>query len=301
MRRYSYVHCDVFTDRPFGGNPLVVFPEAEGLSYDEMLALAREINHSETTFVFPATTADAQRKVRIFTPQREIPFAGHPLIGTAMVLAVDQGISSDNGQNLRLQLKSGSIEVDFSDTEEGAYSASLALGQPEVGVVAKNHDLMCRAIGITVEDLDDIAPPQVFSVGLPWLFLSVPVARVIENMKPVAALLRTVTDEVGAVGIYAFSMEAVDDDADITARAFAPSLGVLEDPATGSAAAALGGYLVHHRFLGDGAFAALRIAQGKELGRPSRILVHAHRGETAVDRVKVGGQVALFGRGDFVL
>lgn len=279
----------------------MVFPEAEGLSYDEMLALTREINHSETTFVFPATTPEAQRKVRIFTPQREIPFAGHPLIGTAMVLAVDQGIASEGGQHLCLQLKSGTIDVDFTDTDEGAYSAALSLGQPELGAIAKNHDLLCRALGISVEDLDDIAPPQVFSIGLPWLFVSVPVARVLEAMKPVGALLRTVTDEVGAVGIYTFSMEAVDEDADITARAFAPSLGVLEDPATGSAAAALGGYLVHHRFLGDGAQATLRIVQGRQMGRPSRIIVQAFRRDGEVDKVKVGGTVALFGRGDFVL
>ncbi len=301
MRKYSYVHCDVFTDRPFGGTPLIVFPEAEGMSYDDMQSLAGELNHSETTFVFESTSPDAQRKVRIFTPHKEIPFGGHSVLGTAMVLAVDQGLYDETGTSLRLQLRNGIVQVDFADTDEGAYTASLILDRPEAGAVIRDRERLCQALGLEDDDIDDIAPPQVISAGLPWLFTSVMYSRSLTAIQPNPHLLASVTNECGAVGVYVFSLESPQEEFEVACRAFCPSLGILEVPANGSAAGALGGYLIEHRYLGDGRHASLRISQGKEMGRPSKIQLEAFRDNGEVNRIRIGGSVSLIGRGDFVL
>lgn len=301
MRKYSYVHCDVFTDRPYGGIPLVVFPNADGMSFDEMQTLARELNHSETAFVFEPTAPDAVKKVRIFTTQKEIPVGGHPVLGTAMVLAMDQGLYDPSGTSIRLQMKNGIVQVDFTETEQGATTAALNLGRPEGGTILKDRERLCQALGLPDEEIDDIAPPQVISVGLPWLFVSIPYAHSLTTIQPNPLILPAIANDCSAVGVYAFSLEGSQGDFDVVSRAFCPGFGVLEAPANGSAAGALGAYLIEHRFLGDGAHASLRIAQGRELGRPSMIHMEAFRSNGEVSHVRIGGAVTLIGRGDFVL
>jgi trans-2,3-dihydro-3-hydroxyanthranilate isomerase len=264
MRR-RFATLDVFTDRRFTGNPLAVVLDPDGLDTAAMQAIAREFGHPETVFVFAPADPAHRARVRIFTPGRELPFAGHPTVGTAVLLGLRDGAAA--GSSLVLEEGIGPVHCTLPAVGDGQGNARFALAQlpVEAGAVPDSATI-AAALGITPADIgfDDFRPSH-WSAGNPFTF--VPIAGL-------AAMARSNPDRpgfgaaFGTGGVYLFSRETAEPGRAFHARMFAPAFGIREDPATGSAVAAFAGALASH--LGDGAH-TIMIEQGYEMGRPSLI------------------------------
>jgi trans-2,3-dihydro-3-hydroxyanthranilate isomerase len=286
----EFVIVDVFAEQRYGGNPLAVVLDAGSLDGAEMQAVAREFDFSETTFVCAPLAAPGPCPVRIFTPTEEIPFAGHPTLGTAWVL---RALAGGEAASVELALGIGAVTVAFEGTGEGA-RGWLRPPAPELGAEVPRATA-ARVLGLDEADLDPALAVQRVGVGVSfWL---VPV-------KGLAALgrcdvdARTYRAEVpasgatGALGVLAFCREGHEPGHDLAARVFFDAGGIREDPATGSANACLAAWLSHHRVGGDARVDA-RVGQGVEMGRPS--LLHLRAGDPA--HVEVGGGVVAVARG----
>jgi trans-2,3-dihydro-3-hydroxyanthranilate isomerase len=293
--KYRYYTCDVFTETRFGGNPLAVLPEAVGLSTQQMQEIAREFNFSETTFVFPARAGNT-RQVRIFTPAREIPFAGHPNVGTAFVLA-SAGEFGEIKSSLTVTFEEKAGLVSITIHESGGKVASCELTAPQSLSFGKSLPVELVAAAISIDSKDIVTKthsPQVASVGLPFIIVELQDRSVLErariNMSGFEAL--AAQDVMPDVYLYIRSS----DDFDIRARMFAPSSGVPEDPATGSANCALAGLLAHYIQKPNGSF-SWRIAQGVEMGRPSTLTARAEKRDGVVQTTRIGGASVLVSEG----
>ena len=295
--RYRYYLCDVFTDTRFGGNQLAVLPQAAGLSGERMQRVAREFNFSETTFVFPPEEAGHTAQVRIFTPMAEVPFAGHPNIGTAFVLATTGRLGAiDTALRVTFEERAGLVPItirrrpDRSVWCELTAPERLSLGRTVgVGTVAAMLSLTADEIVTRTH------PPQVASVGLPFLFVEVCDRAALERVRVNSDKLETlVADDLPPlVHVYTKSDDSA---SDIRARVFAPLFGVPEDPATGSANCALAGLLSHYTECSQSLF-NWRIAQGVELGRPSLLEARAEKRAGVVTDTWIGGACVLVGEG----
>lgn len=302
MRRYRFLQLDVFTDRPFGGNQLAVFPNAHGLSDAEMQAIAREMNFSETTFVLPATDARAVRRVRIFTPSVELPFAGHPTVGTAFALQHDGIIHQDDGSPIYLQLGIGTLPIDLL-YEDGRLSF-VWMHQPVSHYEPWNGDrrALAAALGVEEGDLAPGLPIEIGSAGVRFLYVplcSLDALGRASGQPALAGIMREVADNAGA---YLFALDTLGE-GEARSRMFAPLMGIAEDAATGSAAGPFGVYLLRHgRLTADEAGGArLRILQGVEMGRPSRLEVAIDGGADGVRDVRVGGESVIVAEGELLL
>lgn len=296
--RYTYFTCDVFTQSRFGGNPLAVFPQAEGLSDEQMQRIAREFNFSETTFVFPAE-ADATRKVRIFTPGAEVPFAGHPNVGTAFVLA-QAGELGDPGAAGEIRFEEMAGIVPISLTYRGA-SLWCELAAPETLSVGREVPVAVIAATLSLPgEAFQIGHhlPREASVGLPFVFAQV---KGVSNLAQ-AKINLTALEALDAEGFRPeiFVYTRTEGDHDIQGRMFAPFCGVPEDPATGSAACALAGLLADLDSRAEGEL-KWRIAQGIEMGRPSLLEATAIKRAGAIVETRVGGGCILMSEGTFYL
>lgn len=293
--QYQFYTCDVFTDTRFGGNPLAVLPDARGLSGEQMQRIAREFNFSESTFVLPAEQGQTWR-VRIFSREKEYPFAGHPNIGTAFVLAATGAFGQfGNETAVVFEELAGLVPLTVRRDEDGAIwcelkaPETLSLGEPLA--VAQ----IAAALSLDEADVETaVHPPQVASVGLPF---------VITQLKSRDALARArsnwdVMREIAGMGIRpSFYIYTPSDDAfDIRCRMFSPLNGTIEDPATGSANCALVGLLTHYSTAQDGEF-SWRIAQGVEMGRPSVLNGRSQKASGSVAGVWLGGQSVMVTEG----
>ena len=296
--RMRYYTCDVFTETRFGGNPLAVLPEANGLSDKQMQQIAREFNLSETAFVFPPE-AGQTRKVRIFTPGREIPFAGHPNVGTAFVLA-SMGELGPIGEtsSVTFEEQAGLVSVSIRKLGGNAIScevrapASLSIGE----VVAP--PLVASALSLTAADLiRDRHEPQVVSVGLPFIITELKDRSTLERARVNTSGFDSIMSTGVHPSIYFYTRSGKD--GEIRARMFAPLSGVPEDPATGSAGCAVAGLLAHLNERADGTF-AYRIVQGVEMGRPSLLSARAEKAGGAVQATWIGGSCILVSEGFLV-
>ncbi|MBT3921191.1 MAG: PhzF family phenazine biosynthesis protein [Nitrospina sp.] len=275
-----FYQVDVFTDRIFGGNPLAVFTNGNSFQEDQLQKVAREMNLSETTFVYPPTRDEADFDVRIFTPSREIPFAGHPTLGTAFVLRRNESVTSDP---IRLNFKGGIIPV-WAENDKGT------MQHPPAKMLHKlNHsESIAKALGLSIDQLDDTLPVQVVSTGFPALL--VPVIS-LKAMQEIVLNLQTLKEVMGPLGIdmiYPFCRETVHTQNTVHSRAFAPSLGISEDPATGSVAGAMGAYWASLEK--SNADLTMTIEQGYEMERPSLINVEISKQEGEAQQIRVGGQ-----------
>jgi trans-2,3-dihydro-3-hydroxyanthranilate isomerase len=290
------IHVDVFTDTPLCGNPLAVILDGQDLTAEQMQAIAREMNLSETTFVLPSTAADADVRVRIFTPRLELAFAGHPVVGTGYVL-VTEGLLPLRGEqfDIRLELGVGVLPVDIACTDGKVTRVMMTQQSPHFLTVLPLDDvgLLARGLGIDVREIQATGlPAQLVSTGLPQLMVPVQSLQVLGSVKLELSLLQTLCERYDTHSVYTFSRETVTPSAHVHTRLFAPLAGVLEDPATGSASGALGAYLVHHRvFGGEDSVIHLENEQGYELGRPSQIFIEVERRGAEISRVRVGGSV----------
>ena len=292
MREYRFVQVDVFTRDIFGGNPLAVYLNAEGLNREEMQRIAREMNLSETAFVLTPSSREADFRVRIFTPQREIPFAGHPVIGTCFVLG-DQGrIGPKEGKRVtRMELGLGVFPVEVVFLGGEPVSVKMEQRSPEFLGTYVEVELLARLLSLPLEKLDMLkGPAEVVSTGLPFLIIPLTSQRALSQAKINPSILETVTQELDTSLVAPFTMEGMGGNR-IRARVFAPFHGVPEDPATGSAAGCFAAYLVKHGLIKEEPITTVEIEQGMEMRRPSLIQVElALRGGT-IERVWVAGNV----------
>jgi len=309
MRPYRFLQFDVFTDRKFCGNPLAVFPEAEGITDEQMMKIAREMNLSETVFVLKSESAEVLRRLRIFTPMREIPFAGHPIVGTWTALAQEGVVPLPEGGNgwQRIFHEVGigilPVDIEFKDGKP----VQVEMTQGTFNIIHEIDDAheqaeVARALGLAREDLDESLPIQVITTGLSCLAVPIRSLADLRDIRVDATLLADVYQRHGGTGCHAFTREPIEVGASRAhARFFAPADNIPEDPATGSACGALGGYLVHHGGLSlepeNGRYKFV-IEQGDFIHRPSRINLDVKGQPGKVEEVKVGGPAVLVARGE---
>jgi trans-2,3-dihydro-3-hydroxyanthranilate isomerase len=304
-KRCDYVKVDVFAKRPFQGNPLAVFPDARGLTTGEMQSLAREMNLSETTFVLPASRkSSADARVRIFTPDAEIPYAGHPTIGTFFVLAKDGRIPLKDGVNVAMmEAKAGILPVEIFSRRGKVTKVVTVQSRPVFGPVFRKTGLLAEALSIKRADIDvSAAPPQLVSTGLPWLMVPLKNRRAVEKISVNAQAFAKVVSGLpeGVVDVYVTALDPIDRRATSHSRAFSLMAGgIVEDPATGSASGCLGAYLVEKRLIDVGRSSKIVNEQGFAIGRPSRIDIEVRTAKDAtIESVRVGGTVVEVMRGE---
>jgi len=284
-----FITADVFTDRQFGGNPLAIVLDAEGLSTAQMQAVAREFNYSETTFVLPPRADAHTAQVRIFTATKEVPFAGHPNIGTAIMLAqvLEQSGHAPPGQ-LAFEEAAGLVPIRLRREHGRVVSAELTAPEPlSVGASASREDV-AACLSIAAADIrESVHPPQVASIGLPFLVVELATREALFRCKPVAAEHARVLPPIGTDAIFAYVRGATA--GELHARMFSPLDACTEDPATGSASGATMALLAALEAAAD-AERAWRIEQGVDMGRPSLILGRTEKREGVVTAVHVAGQ-----------
>ncbi len=290
MRR-RYAIADVFTDRMFSGNPVAVVLDAEGLTAAGMQAIATEFNHSETTFVLPPRDPAHTAWVRIFTPSREVPFAGHPNIGTAFVLAGLLPADAVAPGAFIFEEAAGLVPLTLLRDDAAITGAELAALEPLSRHSAVDPARAAACLSLAVADLrTDALPPRVASVGLPFLFVELATRDALRRARPDRAAYDALLPLDGATAVYAYTQDA--EEFDVQSRMFTPRM--TEDPATGSAAAALAALLAALLADVQGAdVLALRVAQGLEMGRPSILLARAQRKGGALMGFVGGGCVAV--------
>ncbi len=291
MPSYRYFSADVFTAKTFGGNQLAVIPDARGLTTEQMQAITREFNYAESTFVLPPSDPQHTRRVRIFTPGEEMPFAGHPTVGTAFVLA-SIGEIPLTGDETRIVFEEGvgPVPVLIRSKDGVPTFCQLSVAKlPEVFPPLPPREVLAQMLSLAVDDLRDGAfHPQAVSCGLPFSFIPLRDRAAVSRVK-----FRTDLWEKTLAGtphhmVMVFAMEAEEAGHDVRARMFGPGVAVLEDPATGSACAALGGYLAARDPRSDGTLRWV-VEQGYELGRPSVLEVEADKAAGVITAVRVGG------------
>jgi trans-2,3-dihydro-3-hydroxyanthranilate isomerase len=285
---YSFYQVDVFTNTPFSGNPLAVFFDVEEqLSSLAMLSIAKEMNLSETTFVLPPGEMPADFSVKIFTPEKEIPFAGHPTIGTAHILReTGRAISGDH--SIKLSMKAGIITV-----TQGLIDNLLFMDQPlpEYLPVLDCAEKIGNVLSIPTSSIKlSRYPIQIVSTGLPVILVPINSIKALEKIVINASKLDNFLHSLGVEMLYAFTDETLNPSANIHARMFAPPLGILEDPATGSAAGAMGAYIYKHKILPENNLKNIVIEQGYKMGRPSCIHVEIYHEHNEIKKIRVGGE-----------
>jgi trans-2,3-dihydro-3-hydroxyanthranilate isomerase len=306
-RRLPFVQVDVFTSVPLEGNQLAVFADGSGLSDAEMQALAKETNFSETTFILPrdaATERERGVRVRIFTTNEELPFAGHPTLGTAMVLrnealrnkAAKNDAERGNGgaEEIALDLNLGRIPVRFS-TRDGLPFGTMTQCDPEFKQKHSREDI-ARAAGLAIDDIADDLPIQTVSTGNAFAIVPVKSLAVLQKLSPTWANMQAYLDKSDAKFFYFVSRETVNPEAKLQSRMIFYNG---EDPATGSAAGPCAAWAVQYGVVP--ADQQVLMEQGVEMKRRGRIFFSAGRNGGKIVNVRVGGHVAEVARGEFIL
>jgi trans-2,3-dihydro-3-hydroxyanthranilate isomerase len=293
--KYRYFICDVFTETRFNGNQLAVLPEATGLSDAEMQKLAREFNFSETAFVFPAEQGQT-RKVRIFTPTTEVPFAGHPNIGTAFVLAETGELGSDIvPESIYFEEKAGLVPINISQKPSGQRQFELKAPEPLTACPFKAVSTIADALSLNMDQIiEQNHPPSSASVGLPFLIVELLNTSALGDIQINPESFNNLLDEGSPPYILVYTQNT--SNADLQARMFAPLDGITEDPATGSANCALAALLAQYSDLTSGDF-CWEVVQGLEMGRPSRLRIRARKEYGSVTGSWVAGTCVMMAEG----
>lgn len=295
---------DVFTSTPLAGNPLAVVLDADGMDEARMQAIAAEFNLSETVFVMAPENASHTAKVRIFTPARELPFAGHPTVGTAILLAeLKHGTNAEHEAIVVLEEEVGTVRVGVVIRPGEAAYAEFDLPQmPKELPPTGDRDAVSRAIGLLGSDVGfDNHKPANFTAGVPYGFVPVRDMDTLAGAKPVGALWKGANfGDTGHSGVFVYTRQTGDPDHAFRARMFAPELGINEDPATGSAVAAFAGVVSKYESLGSGRH-ILPIEQGFEMGRPSLITLEMAFTGGELDSARIGGRAVRVSEGTLAI
>jgi trans-2,3-dihydro-3-hydroxyanthranilate isomerase len=299
--RVPFFTVDVFTDRAFGGNQLAVFPDARAIDPSLMLPIAREFNHSETTFVLPPENPAYTARVRIFTPGRELPFAGHPTVGTAHVLGTT-GVVKLTGDTTKIIFEeiAGPVPVTIRAKNGTVQFCQLTAARaPESNAETPTREQLAAALSLPVDALKSGSwSPEIVSCGTPFVFVPLKDRAAVAT----ARAKLDVWDEIFAgratSEVFLFATEGERSGSDVHARMFAPGIGIAEDPATGGAAAALAGYLGIRDSRPSGTLRWV-IEQGFEMGRPSILEIEADKEDGRIVRTRVGGSTVMMTEGTF--
>ncbi|MBT9158226.1 MAG: Trans-2,3-dihydro-3-hydroxyanthranilate isomerase [Firmicutes bacterium] len=292
---YPFYILDVFTAEKYAGNQLAVFRHTALMSSDEMQLIAREMNFSESTFIHADLERGSGFDVRIFTPSEEIPFAGHPTLGTAYV--IQQEIIRREVPSLTLNLKVGPIKVDL-DYLAGRPHMMWMKQVPPIFMQQLAPEGMAELLGVTGEDIDHRYPIQEVSTGLPFIIVPLKTLAAVKKCRPDTQKLLRYVVGLTAKNILVFSPETYRAENNFNVRVFTDYLGIPEDPATGSANGCLAAYLVKYRYHGSPVLVA-RVEQGYEVNRFSLLSLRAHE-EGDIIHVHVGGQAVLVAKGEFI-
>jgi trans-2,3-dihydro-3-hydroxyanthranilate isomerase len=299
-RHFRFVQIDVFSSHRLQGNPLAVFTDARGLTDTEMQAIARETNLQETTFVLPREP-EVERtqgvKVRIFIPDQEIPFAGHPTLGTAMVIRNRPLLSHTRTapQQVNLDLKVGRIPVSFTSDPAGQVFGEMRQNDPVFGKI-HDRETVARLLGIKPSDIGERAPIQTISTGLPFAIVPLKELRTLQTLRPHQEEIATYFAHEGLAWFYYVTQDTQDAAVGLRSRGIYPNG---EDPATGSAAGCTAAWMVRYGVVSPGR--RLQIEQGVEIKRPSHIFVSAERDGEKVHDVRVGGNAVEIAEGEYSL
>jgi trans-2,3-dihydro-3-hydroxyanthranilate isomerase len=295
--RYRYVHLDVFTDKRLQGNQLIVYTDPAGLDADAMLALTRESNLSENTFVFPPEQPGTDYRVRIFTRAAETPFAGHPTIGTAFALA-HTGALKPGQARTTFGLGVGPTNLDLEWKDGRLAFAWMAQQQPTFGKTVTDSAALAAAIGVEASSIDARAPAQEVSSGSTFFIVPLTTRKAVDAAVLDRAKIDAVFNGAGIQrrGIYIFTIERGSDDATAYSRLLGGA-GAIEDPATGSAAGPAGAFMAKHGLAPGNGAATIVFLQGVLVRRPSRLHVRVDRAGGEMTGVKVGGSAVVVGEG----
>lgn len=303
MDTRQFLQLDVFTDTPFAGNQLAVFPDGSGLPAETMQAIAKEMAFSETTFILPSEgTGDV--RMRIFTPEQELPMAGHPTIGSTFALA-HLGTIARGSASFVFELGVGPTPVALDWGNDGLSFAWMTQLAPEFGRSPADLGELAAALSLDLDDLAEGPPPQEVSCGVPFFFVRLASRQAVDAAEADRRALERFYSAHGlsTLPIFIFTTEpstspgAGPDGATCYSRMFAPGSGIVEDPATGGASGPLGSYLVHHGVLTPEEGRRIVSLQGKKMGRPSWIYIDIGTSAGAIDRVRVGGKAVLIAEG----
>ena len=295
MERFTFYIVDVFAEEKYTGNQLAVVRGAKALSDIEMQRIAKEMNYSETTFILSDEKRDGGYDVRIFTPEEEVPFAGHPTLGTAYV--IQREIVREPIERIVLNLECGQIPV--TPRYSGEQIDLLWMKQmPPTFSQTFDAKPICEVLSLDKRKIDDRFPIQEVSTGLPFIIVPLKTIEALKQARIARDRYFELVKGTEAKAILIFCPETYNQENDLSIRVFADYYGVPEDPATGSANGCLAGYLVKHRYFGRDRI-NIRVEQGYEIGRPSLLLLKAEDEEGKID-VYVGGKVVMIAKGEFI-
>jgi len=295
MKGKKFFIVDVFAEKKFSGNQLAVFLDTKDMKKSLMQQIAKEVNYSETTFVLSNKKESGGYKVRIFTPEREVPFAGHPTLGTAYI--IQKKIIKDRARKVILKLKAGDIPVDIKYKDNEPDILFMKQNYPSFGEIL-DKTIISKALSLKESDVMDYFPVQEVSTGLPFIIVPLKSLKAVKQTNVNKNLFYKIIKNREAKAVLVFSRETLDKKNDLNVRVFAHYFGVPEDPATGSANGCLAGYLVNHEYFQKRKI-EIQVEQGYEIGRPSKLFLKAQKKEGKTD-VLVGGKVFLTARGEFV-
>lgn len=282
---------DVFTDMPFTGNQLAVFPSADDLTSDQMQKLANEINYAETTFILKSIDANADFDIRIFTPRLELPFAGHPTLGTAYVLLNYINNKLKNKNSIKLKTKVGIIPLKKSDG-----NIWMKQNDPDFFKTFKDKNIIARLIGLLPDDISDDLPIEEVSTGNTILLVPI---RSLSSIRKATGIINEISEFITnnkSIAPYLFTLDTEDKESKVHTRLFAPHLGIIEDPATGSAAGPLTAYLLKYNVFGQNF--EIQNEQGIEIKRPSKIMMRGSLDNRKFN-IEIGGKCHVMGHSVF--
>ena len=295
MKKRPFYIVDVFAEGKYTGNQLAVFRHAESYSVHEMQQLAREMNYSETTFILSDEIRDGGYAVRIFTPETELPFAGHPTLGTAYI--IQQEIVRERIDEIALNLQIGKIPVTFNYVEKRPELLWMKQIQPIFGKTF-TPDLISKILRLDETDINNQFPIQEVSTGVPCIIVPLKTLDAVKRASIDRDRYFKLVNELTVKTILIFSTETYGKGNDLNVRFFADYYGVPEDPATGSGNGCLAGYLIKHNFLGRDQI-NVRVEQGYEINRPSLLFLSASKKEDGID-ISVGGRVVMIAEGNLI-
>ena len=302
MQRIRYLQLDVFTSEPFGGNQLAVFFDAARMTAEEMQAIAREMNFSESVFTLEPADPQALARLRIFTPQVELPFAGHPVIGATFALASAGRITPATASPTTLEVGVGPLAIELLFADSRLSFAWMRQPTPSFQAWSGDRAALAESLGLTQDDLRADLPIERGSAGVPFIYIPLTSAGALDRAQPGPGLSTAMSDAESHTGAYLFVPPTPGATEPIQARMFAQGMGIVEDAATGSAAGPLGAYLTRYGMakVEDGQ-ARMTIAQGVRMGRPSRLVVSVEQRDDTISQVRVGGEAVVVAQGEFLL
>ena len=296
MDPLTFYIFDVFAEKKYAGNQLAVFRHVDALSTEQMQQIAKETNYAETTFILSEEPHDGGYDVRIFTPEAEVPFAGHPTLGTALAIQQEM-LGQDPVETLALNLKVGQIPVRFTYKNDRPDLLWMRQINPEFGQRLTPADI-APVLGLDPTNIDERFPIEEVSTGLPFVVVPLKNLDAVRRATPIRDRYMALVERLDAKALFVFSAETYAAEHDLNARMFGDFYGVPEDPATGSANGCLAGYLVKHQYFGT-ANIDIQVEQGYEIKRPSLLYLQASQRAEGIE-VNVGGKVIKVAEGVFV-